>query len=400
LKENSEYPEKSQTTPNLLAKKIKRENPTWGSRRIAKQVKEVFPYIDVESFAAGFRIKERNKKNLENESTFSELIKSNNLDSSNMNWSEAWLKNKDVSLKIKNTSFSQTVDYETMREDFIEEMKAFSPKFKKIVRQPNDSDSILVLDIADLHIGKLAEESSTGEDYNESIAFNRAVEGVSGILTKAERFGISSILFVIGNDILHTDNSVGTTTKGTKQDTSGSWYSNFLLARKLYVGIITSLMQEYDVHVIHCPSNHDFVSGLMLADSVSSWFHNSENVTFDISPRHRKYFQYGNNLIGLSHGDGAKLSDLPILMANEAKREWADTYFRYIYLHHVHHKEVNQFKSGKDYQGVTVEYLRSPSAADYWHDMNGYNHAFKAVEGRIHHKQHGQVAQISHLFEI
>mgnify|MGYP003331832918 CR=1 FL=1 len=59
----------------------------------------------------------------------------------------------------------------------------------------------------------------------------------------------------------------------------------------------------------------------------------------------------------------------------------------------------NKFKSGKDYQGVTVEYLRSPSGTDSWHHRNGYQHAPKAIEAFIHSKNFGQVARLTHLFK-
>jgi hypothetical protein len=129
-----------------------------------------------------------------------------------------------------------------------------------------------------------------------------------------------------------------------------------------------------------------------LADVIQSWFRNADNITFDCSIAHRKYFQYGLNLIGTTHGDGAKPVDLPLLMAQESSKQWSDTKHRYVYSHHLHHKV------SKDYIGVTVESLRSPSGTDSWHHRNGYQHATKAVEGFIHHKDFGQVARLSHIF--
>ena len=52
----------------------------------------------------------------------------------------------------------------------------------------------------------------------------------------------------------------------------------------------------------------------------------------------------------------------------------------------------------KDFIGVVVEYLRSPSGTDSWHKRKGFSGAQKAVEGFIHHKEKGQIARISHLF--
>ena len=79
-------------------------------------------------------------------------------------------------------------------------------------------------------------------------------------------------------------------------------------------------------------------------------------------------------------------------MATEFPNEWAETKHRYVYTHHLHHK------TSKDYIGVTVESLRSPSGTDSWHHRNGYQHSPKAVEGFLHHKEFGQVARLSHIF--
>ena len=92
------------------------------------------------------------------------------------------------------------------------------------------------------------------------------------------------------------------------------------------------------------------------------------------------------------------MADRPLLMANEAPSLWAKTKYRYVYLHHIHHKQTTKFQSGKDYQGVTVEYLRSPSGSDAWHHRNGYVGAKKAIEAFIHSKDYGQIARLTHLF--
>ncbi|QDP46538.1 MAG: hypothetical protein GOVbin4342_63 [Prokaryotic dsDNA virus sp.] len=312
------------------------------------------------------------------------------------NWSHGWLKGKHASIFIKNTK--GLITFDEMRAKFVAEMKQYSPSYRTIKRKQIKDKHLLVLDIADLHMGKYASESETGDAYDSDKAIERALEGVEGILNKAKGFPIDKIMFIIGNDVLHIDNPRNTTTSGTGQDVSGMWHENYVRARDLYVKIIERLMTIADVHIVHNPSNHDYISGFMLADSIFCWFRKSKNITFDISNNHRKYFTYGVNLIGSSHGDGAKMADMPLLMANEAPLLWAETKYRYIYLHHIHHKQQTKFMSGKDYQGVTVEYLRSPSGSDAWHHRNGYVGAKKAIEAFIHSKDYGQIARLTHLF--
>jgi hypothetical protein len=279
-----------------------------------------------------------------------------------------------------------------MLEDHISEVKNHTFSYEKIVRTNDPDGCLLVIDPADVHIGKLASSFETGEDYNSQIAVQRVKSGVEGILQKASGFTIDKIIFVAGNDILHIDTPKRTTTAGTPQDTDGMWYDNFLIAKKLYIDVLDTLIQVADVHFIFNPSNHDYQSGFFLADSISSWYNKCENISFDTSIAHRKYYRYSNNLIGTTHGDGAKPQDLPLLMAQEAGDDWSLAKNRYVYIHHIHHK------MSKDYIGVTVEALRSPSGTDGWHHRNGYQHAPKAVEGFIHSKDHGQVARLTHLF--
>jgi hypothetical protein len=302
-----------------------------------------------------------------------------------------WVKDKTSSVFIKNPNFKQD-DYNQFKEDLIEELKEFEPNFPLIIRKPEKDGHLLVVDVADLHIGKLCDSMETGEDYNNQIAVKRAKDGVQGILDKSIGFNIDKILFVGGNDILHVDTPRNTTTSGTGQDVSAMWYRNFLDAKQLYVELLEMLISFADVHFVFNPSNHDYTNGFFLADVIQTHFRNCNNITFDCSIAHRKYFSYGNSLIGTTHGDGAKQQDLGSLMSIEAKKEWANSEHRYFYIHHFHHK------ISKDYINVTVEALRSPSGTDSWHHRNGYTGSPKAVEGFLHHKSYGQIARLTHIF--
>ena len=316
---------------------------------------------------------------------FEETLERGNFDPHN--WDHGWLKTEDVSLHIKNQK--DMIRYEDVRDQMIEDMQSHSPTYPKIKREKTDDGHLLVFDIGDPHFGKYATSTETGEDYNIEIADKVCREALEGLIARANGFVIDKVLLVIGNDILHTDSPFRKTTAGTPQDTDGQWHEAFIAARKLYVHTVERLLTIADVHIVYNPSNHDFMSGFMLADGLQSWFHDSDQVTFDVDMKHRKYFAYGNSLIGTSHGDGAKENNLSELMATEARELWAQALYPYWYLHHVHHKK------SKEYIGGMVEYLRSPSASDGWHDRNGYK-SKRAIEAFVHSKTGGQVARFTH----
>lgn len=304
-----------------------------------------------------------------------------------------WKKSKDESVFIKNPLYVSPIEktYFDLRDEILSDLQEFTPKFETIKREKVNDGHLLVIDPADIHIGKLSSSFETGEEYNNQIAVKRVLEGVRGVLNKSNGFNIDKILFIGGNDVLHIDTPKRTTTSGTPQDTDGMWYTNFLIAKQLYIDVLQILLGVADVHFTFNPSNHDYTNGFFLADVIQTYFKDCKNIDFDCSISHRKYFRYESNLIGTTHGDGAKDSDLPLLMAQESKY-WSETKHRYVYTHHVHHKNA------KDYIGVTVESLRSPSGTDSWHHRNGYQHSPKAVEGFIHSKEHGQVARLTHIF--
>lgn len=298
-----------------------------------------------------------------------------------------WYKGKHYSLHVNNQ-----VNFYDIKDQLITELKSYAPKYPTLHYPELKEGHLLVVDPADIHIGKLCSAFESGEDYNESIAVTRVKEGIQGLINKSEGFGIDHVLLIIGNDALHVDTPKATTTSGTSQDTSLMWYDAFRIALQLYREAIEMLIQVAPVTVQYDPSNHDYQSGFFLAQALEGWFGNCEGVQFRNSIAHRKYFRYGLNLIGTTHGDGAKEQDLALLMAHEAKEYWSECIHRYFYTHHLHHKR------SKDYMSVTVETLRSPSGTDSWHHRNGFAHAPKAIEGFVHHKTNGQIARFTHLF--
>jgi len=301
-----------------------------------------------------------------------------------------WIKNENSSLYFRNPNFENILtNQKDFQDNLINSLKAESKEYKTIKRGANENGHLLIVDPADVHVGKLCSAFETGKDYDTQIAVQRCLDGVQGILEKSKGFNIDKIVFIGGNDILHVDNARNTTTSGTYQDASGMWYDNFLMAKQLYVDILENLLKFADVDFVFNASNHDYTNGFFLAQVIEAHFNNCKNIRFQNSINHRKYFMYGNSLIGSTHGDGAKQVDLGSLMSVEAKEHWANSEYRYFYTHHVHHK------TAKDFINVTVESLRSPSPADSWHHRNGYINQ-PAIEGFIHSKTKGQVARLTH----
>lgn len=298
-----------------------------------------------------------------------------------------WHKGKSYSIYAQNsTTITQ------MAESIINDVKKYSYNYK--YPEPIDygeEGCMLIINPADMHIGKYVSSKETnGAPYNIAEAVSACSECVHALVYAASTYPISQILFVGGNDVLHTDNTKRTTTGGTPQDTDGMWFEAFEAARSLYISLIEYLLTHAPVHFVYCPSNHDYMSGYFLADVISAWFNKVKHFTADTSPSNRKYYSFDTNLIGFTHGDGAKVVNLPLLMAHEMPDAWSSCPNRYIYTHHIHHK------TSKDHMSVCVESMRSISPADSWHHKMGFQHAPRTMEAFVHHPQKGQVARFTH----
>lgn len=281
-------------------------------------------------------------------------------------------------------------------------------------------DHLLIVDLADVHFLKLCVKSETGHEYNRAVARHRVIEGTRALLRLAQPMGIGRILFVLGNDILHVDGPRTSTTSGTYQDSDGTIFQGFKDAGAALDEAIQLCAEVAPVDLIHCMSNHDWLMGWALSQAVAGRLRSHPRVRateYNLSEAHRKYYRFERNLFGLSHGDGAKEEKLYGVMVKEAREHISECLNLYWLLHHVHHKDRKSrgeiaYLREKDHNGMTahitgntmtegghlnIEYVRSPSAPDGWHDRNGYVNR-QAVECFIHHPTLGQRARFTEWF--
>lgn len=298
-----------------------------------------------------------------------------------------WFKNKRISINATNDRTVEEVMYEV-----VQEMIQHAPSYPTLPRLSRQTGNMIVIDPADVHIGKLARAYETGDEYNSQVAVARVMEGVRSLLAYASFHSAEKIVLTIGGDIMHVDNKRRTTTSGTPQDTDVMWYDQYKFALKLYVDIIEQLIPIADVHVVHNMSNHDNVMGWCLAQNIQAWFNTCKNVTFDVSPNPRKGLLWGRCLVVFTHGE-EKEERLALSIPHEFRDEWSKASWCNVHKQHIHHKTM------KDHMGVTIQTSRSVSGADSWHHAQGYSHAPKGIECFVYSKEYGQIATYTHYFK-
>lgn len=127
---------------------------------------------------------------------------------------------------------------------------------------------------------------------------------------------------------------------------------------------------------------------MALSIMLANIYENEPRVVVHDAPTRRHYLVHGKVLIGVTHGDQTKDSDLPGIMAAEKAEWWGQTRHRYFYRGHHHQDKLNE------YPGCKVEQFRTLAAGDAYAVGHGF------LSGRdmkliTHHAEYGEVGRIT-----
>ena len=259
-------------------------------------------------------------------------------------------------------------------------------------RSVTDSGFAVVVGLSDLHFGKYGSFHETGEVYNKGVSINRLFSSTRDALGRLLYFGTPDLFVVpIGSDFFHVDTQANTTTSGTPQDTDGNVADMFVEGCFLMESWIDMLSSISRVKLVLMPGNHDRLLGLSLLMYLDALYRNSQAVEVVRDRRSRTYLDYGQNLIGFSHGDGVgKTKDLAALMSTEAAHYWSKCAHKVIYTGHLHSEKVEV----DSYYGVTRRQLPCLSGTDRWHELKGYVGHRKSLPMYVHDIEEGLVAVV------
>ena len=289
----------------------------------------------------------------------------------------------------------ELIDLQLAKSLMMQELKKFSPKYPKIKYKKLDDECLLVIDMPDLHFGKLTWGEESGEDYDIHIAEKIAHKAINSILSQAKPYNINRILYPIGNDFFNVDNTENTTSNGTPQQEDTRLKKTYKKGRILQTTIIDNLSVIAPVDIIVIPGNHDKIRTFYLGDSLECWYHNNPNVKVDNGAKTHKYYSYGKTLLGYAHGYSEKIEKLPMMMPVEVPEKWANSKYREWHLGDKHHKKVIPPPIIDEKQGVLIRILRALTATDNWHFENGYIGSLRAAQGFIYHKEKGNIAEFT-----
>jgi hypothetical protein len=280
------------------------------------------------------------------------------------------------------------IEIEKLKED----LKKSSPYVSRSYSvRDYSSGNMLEVNISDAHFGKMAWGKETGSrNYDTPIAASTFLRAVANLINLARVYTYDKIVFVVGNDLLNSDDEMGRTTKGTFVSTDGRYQKTFSTVRQTVTRAIHMLAELAPVEVVMVPGNHDNLSVWHLGDSLECLFENDQNVTVRNEPTQRKYIRFGDVFLLVTHGDKGKREDYPLLMATERSKDFGETKYREVHTGHIHQTKL------QEWHGVRVRIIPSLSPPDAWHSENGFTGQQRNAEAYVWNEKHGLVTIFYH----
>jgi len=305
------------------------------------------------------------------------------------NWQiKAWLS--------KREEIEAAINFEQFYKDLLASHKPYQYKPIKYGKRENN---LLEINIFDLHLGKLCWSEEVENNYDTNIASARFNYALQQIIHRAKAFDYERILFPIGNDFFNSDGHLNQTTMGTRQDEDSRWQKTYMTGKKLLIEAIDYMREFAPVDIVVIPGNHDWTKSFFLGDTLASWYRDDKSVTVNNKSNPRKYYEYGNVLLGFTHGNNEKIESLRSLMAYESREAWARTRYKEFHLGHQHRKlsVKHTIKSDLLHEelGVVIRSMSSLAGTDQWHHQQGYVGPTRAAEAFLWNKETGLIGNFN-----
>jgi hypothetical protein len=249
--------------------------------------------------------------------------------------------------------------------------------------QAAEADLATVYPLADWHVGLLSWRKETQHNWDLKIG-QQVIKGAMTRLIGTAPNSTQGVVLGLG-DLMHADNYRNQTAKsGHFLDVDGRYPRVLLVSTQLIIFTVDLALQKH-AHVIVriLPGNHDDQSAIAVTLAVAMYYANNDRVTVDDDAGRFWWWSWGKVLIGATHGDQAKMKDLPLIMANRNAEAWGRSKFRYIYTGHIHKETAID-------SGVKVESFQTPVAPDSWTVGMGYCPT-RSVTSITHHKNDGEI---------
>ncbi len=253
-----------------------------------------------------------------------------------------------------------------MMREVVEAFRDDLPLYKEVDLQSDVNERLLtVYPLSDAHIGMLADEDETGDDWDIRIAERVITEHFGKLVSHAPSSG-ECLLAVLG-DFWHRFNIDGVSRSGHIFDCDSRFGKMHKVGVKILLFMINECLKKHkSVKMIIASGNHDHEIAAAARDWIGVVYSRESRFSIYEHDKPFYYHQFGKCLIGVTHGDKCKMDRLPSVMACDMAKEWGETEHRHWLTGHVHHDKL------VEYPGVHCESFNIMAAKDAYANSGGW----------------------------
>jgi hypothetical protein len=309
-----------------------------------------------------------------------------------MEWDAKTATNRQVTVKVWFKLREEEKLIADVVDDLIARMHDFVPayqpmKYPKIKKDP----CMMLVATVDLHSGSLCIPEETGNSFTIQDACQIIENCVDAAIQKGQENNVEEYVYVIGNDRVNADSRHHkTSSQRTNVDMDQSIYLAWRDTVQTDITCIDRLRRHGKVRVVSVPGNHDTILSLAMAREISAWFRDCPDVEVRVSMKQRDYIQYGNVLLGFTHGRFEKISNLHVLMAEEQRKLWSESECCEFIIADKHAKVTKLYDSMADLNKLVIRRLPSASGTTLYEHSHGWDKV-RGSELHIYHKQYGHI---------
>jgi len=256
----------------------------------------------------------------------------------------------------------------------------------KAIKAPKSTDRDLMSCylIGDHHFGMYAWSPETGgDDYDTDISTELLVSTTQNLIDRSPN-SETGVLINVGDFLHANDTTSQTPTSKAQLDTDGRMGRVGNLAGLLLRSLIISMLNKHKkVVVINARGNHDPDASMWLNEIVKAYFHSEPRV--EVKDNYAKFvwFDFGQNLVVVHHGDKIKRSQMYEAVTRNLSEQWGKCKHRFGWTGHIHHKD------SEEVGGMMFESWNVLAPPDAWHAGSGYG-AQRSMTCVVLHKERGE----------
>lgn len=243
----------------------------------------------------------------------------------------------------------------------------------------------LEVNIPDLHLGRQV-SAALHKEYNMQLAHDVYMDAMNYFYQINKQKDIEKVVLLMGSDFMNVDTTSQTTTHGTMQEEEASYKDSFDMAIVSAIDAIELWRSKgYMIEIKMIPGNHDKQRVYALGCVLTAQYRDIDSVVIDNNHLPRKYFVYGVNLIGFSHGkeDYKRLKSVYQVEMRKYMSQCTNIEF---HCGHTHQEKVVE-----DFGSVIIRTVPSLAENSNWEIEGGYR-GNRRAQAFLYQKQQGLLA--------